>query len=254
MDKKFFNKSSNFFKKEGFYVILFVCLCVIATVAVVTTKSGKLAKKPATSKVAVEPNDQKENALKVQEPTNSASNIAKDKGTVSTEKNGAKAAPTASATALKWVKPIATATILIPYSEKPVIWQKDSVARPNWGIDINAKVGTSVMAVADGKVELVDENITNKQFGFVGDADFEREGVTVVISHSDGHKSIYCNLDKAVAVKKGDVVKSGQAIGKVGNTSLRTSNDKYGEHLHFGMIEKRDGKLQAIDPAKYIKY
>jgi hypothetical protein len=44
MDKKMFNKSSNFFKREGFYVILFICLCIVATVAVVATRNSNHVK------------------------------------------------------------------------------------------------------------------------------------------------------------------------------------------------------------------
>ena len=46
MDKKLFNKTLNFFKKEGFYVILFVCLCIVATVAVITAKNNKHINNP----------------------------------------------------------------------------------------------------------------------------------------------------------------------------------------------------------------
>ena len=35
------DKVKDFFRKEGFYLVLFLCLCVIATVAVVTTKKNK---------------------------------------------------------------------------------------------------------------------------------------------------------------------------------------------------------------------
>ena len=46
MDKRLFDKSSNFFKKEGFYVILFVCLCIVATIAAVTARNNKTVTKP----------------------------------------------------------------------------------------------------------------------------------------------------------------------------------------------------------------
>lgn len=39
--KKFLNKTLNFFKREGFYVVLFVCLCVVATVAVLTARNNR---------------------------------------------------------------------------------------------------------------------------------------------------------------------------------------------------------------------
>jgi len=41
MDKKANKKTLNFFKKEGFYVILFVCLWLVATVAAITAKKNK---------------------------------------------------------------------------------------------------------------------------------------------------------------------------------------------------------------------
>ena len=39
MDNK--SKFRQFLKKEGFYVILFVCLCAVATVAVITAGNRK---------------------------------------------------------------------------------------------------------------------------------------------------------------------------------------------------------------------
>ncbi|MGV2687202.1 M23 family peptidase, partial [Clostridium perfringens] len=41
MDQNKKDKVKDFFRKEGFYLVLFLCLCVIATVAVVTTKRNK---------------------------------------------------------------------------------------------------------------------------------------------------------------------------------------------------------------------
>ena len=41
MDKKSNNKTLNFFKKEGFYVVLFICLCIVATVASISASNNK---------------------------------------------------------------------------------------------------------------------------------------------------------------------------------------------------------------------
>ena len=41
MNKNKKDKVKDFFRKEGFYLVLFLCLCIIATVAVVTTKRNK---------------------------------------------------------------------------------------------------------------------------------------------------------------------------------------------------------------------
>ena len=39
------DKVKNFFRKEGFYFVLFICLCVIATVAVFTINRNSTANK-----------------------------------------------------------------------------------------------------------------------------------------------------------------------------------------------------------------
>ena len=78
MDKKLFNKSSNFLKREGFYVILFVCLCIVATVAAVTSKNNKIVKAPSPTNVAQKdvskvnegPDLMPDNAIQVKKPNN----------------------------------------------------------------------------------------------------------------------------------------------------------------------------------------
>ncbi len=50
--KKPSNKKSNFFKKEGFYVVLFLCLCIVAAIAAISVKSNSHVKKePIENKV-----------------------------------------------------------------------------------------------------------------------------------------------------------------------------------------------------------
>jgi len=45
-----FNKFKQFIKKEGFYVVLFVCLCAVATVAAITAGGNKdTASKPSVT-------------------------------------------------------------------------------------------------------------------------------------------------------------------------------------------------------------
>ena len=58
---------------------------------------------------------------------------------------------------------------------------------------------------------------------------------------------IYSNLNENTKVKKDQVVKEGELLGKVGNTSIVESED--GTHVH---IEAFKGK-QAIDPMSLIK-
>ena len=93
------------------------------------------------------------------------------------------------------------------------------------GRDYPVPAGNSVKAVADGTVLLAAEHF------FTGNA--------VYIDHGDGLVSMNFHL-ASIAVKEGDQVKRGQAIGKIGGTGRAT-----GPHLHLGFrwLGKR------IDPA-----
>ena len=64
-------------------------------------------------------------------------------------------------------------------------------------------------------------------------------GRTVLIDHGLGVFSAYFHLDTAL-VRRGDLVKAGQAIARVGQSGLAT-----GPHLHYGIyVNGRD-----VDPA-----
>ena len=72
-------------------------------------------------------------------------------------------------------------------------------------------------------------------------------GITVVIDHENGFKSVYSNLSSDDMMKAGDEVKKGDIINGVGDTALiETGIDA---HLHFELI--KDGK--QINPEEYLK-
>jgi murein hydrolase activator len=84
----------------------------------------------------------------------------------------------------------------------------------NDGIDISAPVGTSVTAVAKGRVDFAND-------------DYEGMGGMIVLNHGDGYFTLYGHLD-AVLVSSGQEVQPGAAIGRVGDAgSLK------GPMLHF---------------------
>jgi murein DD-endopeptidase MepM/ murein hydrolase activator NlpD len=109
-----------------------------------------------------------------------------------------------------------------------------SDARPNgapgWrhaGIDIPAKQGTAIVAPAAGQVAEV--------------GDYTLSGHTLVIDHGQGVYSAYFHLDTSF-VRKGDLVRQGKTLGRVGMSGLTT-----GPHLHFGVyLHGRD-----VDPAAW---
>jgi murein DD-endopeptidase MepM/ murein hydrolase activator NlpD len=101
---------------------------------------------------------------------------------------------------------------------------------PGWrhaGIDIPAARGTAVAAPAAGTVADVGEYVLT--------------GKTVLLDHGQGAFSAYFHLD-TVLVRKGDRVRVGRTLGRVGDTGLAT-----GPHLHYGMyLHGRD-----VDPAAW---
>ena len=89
---------------------------------------------------------------------------------------------------------------------------------PSWrhaGIDLPASNRAPVTAPAAGIV--------------VDVGDYVLSGRTLLIDHGQGAVSAYFHLDTAL-VAKGDLIRAGQRIGRVGATGLST-----GPHLHYGL-------------------
>lgn len=97
------------------------------------------------------------------------------------------------------------------------------------GLDIRAPKGRAINAAADGKVVYA---------GWMSGY-----GYTIVISHTSSVSTLYGHCSSLVA-KKGEAVKSGQLIARVGSTGRSTGN-----HLHFEV--RINGATQ--NPLKYLK-
>lgn len=102
--------------------------------------------------------------------------------------------------------------------------------REHDGIDIRAPLGTEVRAAADGRVIYSDDELR----GY---------GNLVIVRHEGCWATVYAHNDRNL-VAKGDFVRQGQVIARVGNTG-RTS----GPHLHF---ELRCGKVPR-DPTPHLE-
>lgn len=99
----------------------------------------------------------------------------------------------------------------------------------NNGVNIGAAAGAEVRASAAGRV------------GYVGD-DLAGQGLTVLIVHRDGWRTVYGHLGSA-SVRDGDDIAAGQAIGTAGTTAGDGRPS-----IHFETWRMRGDEPTAVDP------
>lgn len=263
--KNLFKKSSKLFDREGFYVILFICLCIVAVTAVYISKNnGSTARKNAQVQEKTQQQSQQpytpEPKYVEEEPTNetpvmqqqdknsvtSQKSTTTNKTTNSTNKNVPSKSVTSSI-ALKLEMPVQGEIVKkfdkenLQFSNTMQQWETHE------GIDIACELGTEVKAADSGKVVDVlndDTLISGIKPGY---------GFKVIIDHGNGLRTVYCNLDPEVKVKKGDNVKKGQVIGVVGDTAVRESVAVEGSHLHFIVLKKSGKDYITVNPQDFLQ-
>ena len=299
MDQNKKNKVKDFFRKEGFYLVLLVCLCVVATVAAFTIKKNSVAKEQnntsnelslndvqdsnssevdsnvnkqnaerveSNDKLAnneeslqkditknaerVENNDElaeaNDNEISQEEVTNEVDNDTNDtnEAIVSENQNNSEQEADVDVSAgtdsnIVLSLPIDGEVAISREFGKMVRTYSDETRSEDIsrrGIDINAAVGTTVKAAAEGKVEEVSSNTT--------------DGTYVVIAHANGLKTKYANLSEDVKVAAGDTVSAGTEIGTVGNSSGIFTSKICGDVLN---VQVQDANGKDVDPSAYFE-
>ena len=273
MDQNKKNKVKDFLRKEGFYLVLFVCLCIVATVAAFTIRKNTTAKEQnqtnnQLSLNEVEDNNasetdsnfNKQNAERVENNDELANvtegDVSEEKISDATEQttNNEKKEVAENQTNEKQEAEVSVSSgtdvkvsLSFPIDGniavsrefgKMVRTYSDKTRTEDTsrrGVDINAAVGTIVKSAAEGKVEEVSSNTT--------------DGTYVVIAHANGLKTKYANLSEEVKVAVGDVVSTGTEIGTVGNTSGIFTSKLCGDVLN---IQVQDANGKDVDPSTYF--
>lgn len=105
-----------------------------------------------------------------------------------------------------------------------------NAAEKHKGLDLSAPEGSSIYAAADGEVILAQNSSSYGNY--------------IIIDHGGGLKTLYAHCSKLL-IEKGDSVKKGQMIAKVGSTGQSTRS-----HLHFEVILNE----QYLNPSWLINW
>lgn len=268
-EKKTNNKVIDFLNKKGFYIVLFLCICVVGVTAALITRSNmeyysykesednyediieSEEEESADEDVPViaefddeETNDKDESS----DITEHDKDITKDIVIVESKPdvqasallNEAKAqegsgSPKNEENAKEEFLPIypVEGELILEFAKDKLIYLN---TLERWGthngIDINADLGTPVKAAADGTIEKIYED--------------KGYGITIVINHNNGYKTVYSNLSIDNMVKENQTVKQGEIISGVGDTAIFETEEL--PHLHFEII--KDDK--HVNPRKYL--
>lgn len=253
------NKVKDFFRREGFYFVLFICLCVVAVVAAFTIKKNNSVSennKPnneftlniedensqETSRNEM-PNANRvenENENELAEESNELEEVANNEEIVEEEIADASedAAVSATVTEVAFQLPLEG---LVSREYKQMVRlqnnENGTLDRTRRGIDISATVGTIVTAAADGTVLEVSKST--------------EEGNFIVIEHNNGMRTKYSNLNEEVSVAVGETIAAGQEIGSVGNSSMVFTSELCGDVLNLQM---QDVEGNQVNPSDYFNF
>ena len=209
--KKSNAKILQFIRRNALYLILALCILAVGlSVTVMLIKqSNELSLQVDNSQIEKPlPDDEQTGTLNPDDETNP---VAKP---------------------VTFIMPVTSPTSIGAYSETMVWCSTMGRYESHMAIDFFAQEGTPVLAVYDGVVESVESALL--------------DGITVVIDHGNGLKSIYNSLSDLDAISVGQTVVQGQIIGEVSVSNRQEYKD--GAHLHFEVVENG----QTIDPVKYL--
>ncbi len=251
------NKLSKFFSSKGLYVVLAVCIIVVAATAILlTTRNmnsdvGMDTGKIIPGEVANAGQDDASKAVSGKlDKTGAANQAAGANNAQSAANETAKSTPTPPKSGTgKSKSASASVNAIVKFSCRPVEGpvMKDFTRdintfsesktlgdiRAHDGIDFKVEKLTQVRAVASGTISKVEDS---------------PNGIIVEITHSNNLKTRYAGLSKQNLedISCGLKVKANDIIGRVGDPIQIECED--GPHLHFQVLKNG----QSVDPSPYL--
>lgn len=278
MDQNKKNKVKDFFRREGFYVVLFVCLCLVATVAAFTVRKNSISKEQnkvnnelslneAEDNISskTDSNFNKQNAERVEnndelansneenlsEPEvanvddevanneNQGTEVAENQTTEVTEEETADVSA-GTDTEVVLSLPI-DGNIAISREFGKMIRTYSDENRSEDTSRRGIDINASVGTVVKAAAEGKVEEVSSNT----------TDGTYVVIAHANGLKTKYTNLSEEVKVAVEDVVNAGTEIGTVGNTSGIFTSKVCGDVLN---VQVQDANGNDVNPSSYFNF
>ncbi|MCI9303658.1 MAG: M23 family metallopeptidase [Clostridium sp.] len=278
MDQNKKNKVKDFFRREGFYVVLFVCLCLVATVAAFTVRKNSISKEQnkvnnelslneADDNISskTDSNFNKQNAERVENndelANNNEENLSEpevanvDDEVANNENQGTEVAEnqttevTEEETADVSAGTDTEVVLSLPIDGNIAISREfgkmiRTYSDENRSEDTSRRgidINASVGTVVKAAAEGKVEEVSSNT----------TDGTYVVIAHANGLKTKYTNLSEEVKVAVEDVVNAGTEIGTVGNTSGIFTSKVCGDVLN---VQVQDANGNDVNPSSYFNF
>ncbi len=217
--RRFWRAYERLMDRQGFLIVLGVCVLVIVLSAAYTLKAREALENPPLT----DAQEQAESADAMQYAQPLAEALI-----ASQTAREPLALPTAPP--LTFTRPAAGYASLGFSDTQPVYFARARAWQMHLAADIDCGYGAPVSACADGAVIAVEKTA--------------RYGLCVRVSHAEGYESLYAGLADATYVRAGDPVSAGQTLGHAGDGVLFEE----GAHLHWAVY--RDGR--AVDPLALV--
>lgn len=247
-----------FLDKKGFYIVLVLCIAIIGATAVLVTthnitssnsgfdgkiipedritasgSDGRQAVQPpanASTGSGIQKSDNKKSEVKTS--TSAGTAVAKPSEVPKTTTPPKKEKSLGSTAHNKLAMPV-FGTVTLDYAKDKLLYSKTLEEwRTHNGIDIGGDLGTPVKAAGDG---IVSEIKSDPCFG-----------ITIIIDHQNGIKTVYSNLASDEMVSPNQKVKQGDLIGSIGTTATMEAADQ--AHLHFEVFRNNT----PVNPSDYL--
>lgn len=247
--RKVSRRTKSITDKDGFYVILFICICIVTTTAVWVSKNNFDKANNLEDMDYLDfaegyfddiddlEEDQSKDVTLIEINEDPKTQDTKDKGAATPEEQKTKVIPASGTSTQEQAVVVMSQPTLgslsMDYADSMLMYSK---TLEQWtthnGIDIKTSEGTAVKVVLDGTVTNVEKDT--------------ELGIVITIDHGNGLETKYGCLSTDEMVKVGQKVKKGDAISGVGKASGIELAD--GPHLHFEVV--KDGK--HVDPKNYL--